>query len=344
MVVFNKKKCKHLFALEISGGEACLHPQFMEICKLCHEILPNVILTTTTNGTLLKKSDEDLKILQDIYNIQIRVSLYPNLLQTVLNRVENKKIIDKLQFVSRPVFHKISFLEKKESIITECACIKNNIYFLYQGNFYPCNASMIIHKINYNFIKNKSINLKSMKIEDELFLLKENYNLCNYCNMTNFNAGFECFYHTLSNSTPNNYFESIEDIFNKNYQQYEKILTPTPSLIEAMNNVFFLLKLDKEPQDKKLIQRFYGDKDYIILINETSDIKKLQQNLFTHNNNLYFILINTNNNFNLEFYKFAKTNFELSSYVYKKESKLQALEFIPYISFCEKKEIIDLTM
>lgn len=339
-----KNKCKNLRSLEISGGEACLHPNFMEICKLCHELFPNIFLSTTTNGTLLKKSKKELMKLQNDYKIRIRTTLYPILFQNTLTTIIDKNLLKEINLESRPIFYKNSFSKNKTKnakiTFKNCNCLKDPTYFFYKGNFYPCNASIIMQQINNNLVKKNKISLYNMSSEKDLLFLNKENNLCAYCNNVNLSC-FDGFYHSLNTIVSNNYFETIKDIFIQDYSKYEQMLIPDSFLIKAMKNPIFLKNLNRDPANDKIFQRFYGKKDFIFLLNEKSNLNYIQQ-FKADNINLYFILINTSESFDLKIFDFIKNNFELEGYLYKKKSYKEILAFIPKIAFCANQKIINL--
>ena len=339
-----KAKCKNLRALEISGGEACLHPNFMEICQLCHELFPNILLGTTTNGTLLKKSNSELIKIKKEYNINIRVSLYPELLLNTLSLLTEKKLFNIVRLESRPIFYKDSFSLVKndnfQKIKHHCHHLKDPTYFFSKGEFYACSSAILINQINNNLSQNNTIHIDKITTESDLLQIKQYNNLCSYCNNNKLSC-YDGFYHSLNNILFNNYFETIKDLFIYQYEKYEEIFIPNSFLLNAMKNIVFLKNLKRDPANDKIFKRFYGQKDFIFLLNESSNLSYLNQ--FKKDNiNLYFILINPTQTFASKVFDLIKNNFELEGYIYKKNNYQEAIDFINKITFCTDKKIINL--
>ena len=253
-----KKTLPMLSRLIITGGEATLHPELFNLCKIARNIFPNIIIDILTNGIILNNW-EDI-ILQNYadLNINFFVTKYPK--QNYSNLYNQKQKFSNIQIKENVQYLFSSSLidlnGKSENKYCQkyklpCLTLKNYKIFICPFSAHLdiyCNKKNIRIKNNDFILLNEDLNIDKLK---EFYLSKKN--ICNYC-FQEIETRFWNKHIYIDEYTKNN-----KELFLKDYKTYDILFNQIDKI--DINNINFLV----DENFKKYLQtRLEGKIDIII--------------------------------------------------------------------------------
>lgn len=231
-VELNLKKIKILFPnlnfLDLSGGEAILHPQIQDICKMIYKFFPNIKIMIYTNGLILNHLTEDLLSFLANYHIKFVISIYPRIkyfqqYELLFNKLNNNnieyEIRNSLLFHCNPIIQDLNSEEKKKCF---CTNYDNSAYYLINNYFYPCCVAIN----NFSYLSDYSRkNLATIQNLSELNnMMNNSLTLCYNCQNT------RVFIHPwhettleLNRSLLKKYNYNLFDLYYYDYDKYKQI-------------------------------------------------------------------------------------------------------------------------
>lgn len=297
--------------IDLSGGEALLHPHIINICLLIRKYLKDIRIQIYTNGLSFNIfSDKEMEIFSK-ENISFQISIYPrkqflSIYETNFKRLKKFKIdynISRTHFL----FHSTFISNKSESFPSLLNCqnisFNNNTYYLKNNIFYPCCVAIEYDEQqkteNFGYV-----NIKNIKtIEDINNIQNNSLPICKKCSQfSNFLYPWHCT-SELKSKINNNHF----NLYKKDYLTYYQLYHEKD---QSLSNILYhpLLKANTQ-DDCGLLEKQYINNKYINgfldiliyydnLIDITKIIKLLKSQTIIKKCNLYFI-----KNIN---YKFSK--------------------------------------
>lgn len=134
------------------GGEPLLHPQITEMMLLARKILPNTLISITTNGLLMKKMNDEFYAVARNKNIVICNSPYPPVdADGIVSFLKNMginafKTVQK--FTSRKISLDVSGRQDAKANFDRCGYRCN---FILDGKMSRCFYPMVINHFNKKF-------------------------------------------------------------------------------------------------------------------------------------------------------------------------------------------------
>lgn len=288
--LFNIKNNINLTRFLILGGEPTLHPQLFEICQIARDILgKSVIIDIFSNGinvNQIKKYENNYKEL----NIHFIFTPYYN--KTNLKEIKNlnkdiysihyNRILSKELIINKNGNENSyeNFFNCKNYKIP-CFTVKNNKLYIC-----PCSAHIehFCKKEHFKIIEQENIDflyLSNIKNNSELLLnfINTPKTYCKYCNQKN------SFIRPFAYFNNNDYNFNIFELYQKNYNEYEKIINGGKDNIlwaqSSENPGVIDIKYYKHYLDTEILRYGKGKIDIIIpYYNETLEqFQALKENL-----------------------------------------------------------------
>lgn len=326
------KEKKFIFnSIDLTGGEALLHPQIFTIIKLLKKNFPTTNIQIYTNGLSLDHfSLLQLKQLKK-YNINLNISIYPR--DKYIQKYEKTlKILNHLQINysfqrSHFLFNSFKYANNKNFFFNEKSainCLNNNIYnTLYLKNqiLYPCCVALQDIPIQKSFYSDNCVLLKDKQKSQ---IVNTYLPICKKCQ------------NSLPSQHPWHSTEEIKlymqdiktytdfELYTNNYQAYYQLyFSQDQELQKIINHPLCHIALynDVGLYEKHYIENKFinGYLDIFIYYNNIEDInsfiKLLKNQTILNKCNLYFIKDNYYESFEFdkilynEFFPFISLNY-----------------------------------
>jgi len=170
------------------GGEPLLHPGIKELMILARKILPEALISITTNGILLYNMDNEFYKIAQRKNIVILISPYPPIdTDFLLSYLRSKGVISfrtVKKFTSRKIRLDVNGKQNAVENFKRCGYRCN---FILDGKLSRCFYPLVIkhfnmyfgHKLNVN--KDDFINIHDYNVEQIKMFLNSPIPFCKYC-------------------------------------------------------------------------------------------------------------------------------------------------------------------
>lgn len=342
--------------IDLSGGEAFLHPQIFNILKIFRENFPNTAIQVYSNGLLISNFSLKKLLLLNQLNIQLEISIYPRKkyfnqykkLIPILNKLNIKYNFQNNHYL----FNHFNIINKNQPINKTQAiqCLKNNqkeVQYLKNNKVYPCCIALYHVSINQN------------QYQDSLYIFNENnkkfktdspLTICQTCQQI---LPYQHPWHSSKELI--NYIEDIKKLspfmlYVNNYEAYYNLYF---SQDEELNEIIcdplahIALVNDSSLWEKHYINNKFisGLLDIFIYYEDIKDIQKIIK-IISHQTilskcNLYFI---KNNNIEISesdkilyetFFPFVSLNY--NSYFLKANNYEEAKKLFLKHSFLKNK-------
>lgn len=170
------------------GGEPLLHPQVVDMMLLARKILPNALISITTNGLLAKKMNDEFYAVARNKNIVLLNSPYPpvdadGVVAFIRNLgINSFKTVQK--FTSKKLALDLSGLQDAKVAFDRCGYRCN---FILDGKLSRCFYPMVIRHFNKKFgqdlktTRNDFIDIHGHDREEIKDFLQSSMDFCRYC-------------------------------------------------------------------------------------------------------------------------------------------------------------------
>lgn len=334
-----KEKLPSLKRIILSGGDAFMHPQIIQICEEIKKIFPDIGVSAYTNGLILNKfSDEEIIYLTQNLRVSIISSLYPsikNLEEYKKQDLRFKQLNSELYYQSSHFyfnkqtykFHNLNIPQKAidENFYRTCRTLTkyNNLITIYKNKILTCCGEVGFLNCGKDIDTSDLLDLNSLNNEQEILdFCEKPHNICKNCFANRAYSDYPALW-LKSNALTKKYQEtSLQNIFVKNYNDYKKIFLECDEHYFCLNDEFF--------KEKFLEDVFPGEQEYLNIRfkNGIADIfipydysfneekrKKLEEKLLNINQiekyNLFFVGISSTPKYDtLMFQKFFIKNFD----------------------------------
>ena len=179
-------RIKELFSnvelLCLVGGEPFLNPELPKYCILCRELFPESKIRVITNGILLHKCEESLKIMEE-NNIELLITKYPIKIKLDMSNFPNLKysFTPEMNYFTK----KLTLTNDNNAKKAYRRCHERICHYLENGKIYGCTLFGRVKKLNEVFETNYpdvGIDIYSIKDGHELNNMLENvFSYCSYC-------------------------------------------------------------------------------------------------------------------------------------------------------------------
>lgn len=328
-----KQKLPSLQKIILSGGDAFMHPQFLDVCKEIRNIFPNIELCAYTNGLLLHKiKDEDIIYLNKQLKLSIVSSLYPS----TKNLEEYKKQDARFKSLGTELYYQSShFYFKKQNYknininlpqnlvdtyFQSCRTITtyNNLITIYKNKILTCCGEVGYLNNNKEVDLSDLLDLTTLQSEQEILdFCKKPHNICKNCT-ANRMASDDTVLWSKKNRLTQKYQENkLETIFARNYDDYKQLCLDDKQHLECLNDKFFYDHFLPEVNPGELeylnIKYKNGLGDIFIPYDSSFNKEKrvkLHEKLYAIKDidkyNIYFVGIKTTVKYNQIMYQFFK--------------------------------------
>lgn len=341
------------YVINITGGDALLHPNWLKLALLTREILPDQICFVATNGILFNKiSDEDLVNYVINFNIRFGISLYPSLkllpmyesLQKRFERLNIDKFIN--WNYSHFMFGKISYKDKNSRNILNCFDwhYKDCDYiYIFKNKIYNCQDAFVNDKIleninNYIYSVEDISNLKDLK----------NIETKQHCKNCKISFEENILWQRQDKVNLKDPFISLKDLYVNDYEKYYILQHDCKEHLECLKNDLFKKYFTPFPfkpfYDTVQTRFFKGKIDLFIPFDNyiSEEFKNILLNQTIINNcNLYFISITNDKKVQEKVYnQFYKTTNNV--FFLKANSFMDGLKVFFENSYLDKKYCLDI--
>lgn len=367
-----KQKLPSLKKLIFSGGDALMHPQFIEACELARQTFPALELCAYTNGLLLNKfTDEQIVYLTKTLRINIISSLYPsvkNLQHYKEQDARFKRAGTELYFQSSHFYfnknnykhHGLKFpKELVEKRFSECRTITkyNSLITIYRNKILTCCGEVGYLNCGKNADTSDLLDLTTLSSEQEILDFCERpHNICHDCASNEKLSNSQVLWQRKSRITSKHQERPLKLIFVRNYNDYKTLLLDNEEHLECLKDPFFTSKFlpDVNPGEVEQLQRKYinGLGDVFIPYDNTflDEYKRqqLREKLLRvpniNNYNLYFVGIKTrpscNDHMFRDFYG-SRFSSHFNSTLLQSPSLIHGYEEFLHYSYLNKKILVD---
>lgn len=253
--------------LRLLGGEPCLHPQIVQLCKIARQIMPvNVTIELLTNGTIIQPIKE---ISNTIDNIHILVT--PYFTNNTWSGQEIKDYNNVFFLPVRPIMRETLIdSEGKQNIgenFKHCSIYSGICLTLKNYKIYLCPAAAHMEhyfkKINKFFDINqiKTLDIRSPISEEQLLQFSQTPNFsCSFCKQWSQITPYHKSY-----KDEVEFSKSLIELYYEDYQRYESIINDINIVNKIYTEKNFLIDKNYCPvQLRNIIMRSFGKIDIII--------------------------------------------------------------------------------
>lgn len=366
-----KNKLPSLNKLILSGGDAFMHPQIIQICEEARKILPDTEICAYSNGLILQNfSDQDIIYLTQNLKISILSSLYPSIKN--LNEYKKqderfKRLGSQLYYQSSHFYfnrqtykyHNLNIPQKNIDEFFHKACRTltkyNDLITIYKNKILVCCGEVGFLNCRQDVDTSDLLDLNTLNSEKEIYdFCEKPHNICKDCFANKHYSDYSLLW-LKSNDLTKKYQEtSLRTMFVKNYNDYKKIFLNCDEHYFCLNDKFFEEKfLDVLPGEKNYLDIKFknGIGDVFIPYDYSFNEQKrraLQEKLLEieeiEKYNLYFVGINATQKYDtLMFNDFFMTCFTepLKGVLLKSQTLYEGYkEFLKY-SYLDNKILLD---
>lgn len=291
--------------IHLTGGDPLTHPQFLDICELIKQVLPDFQIDVSTNGLFLQQfSDEDLLHLNSL-KVTFQLSLYPNtallnMYETIKARFNRLNIYFTFGGMGHFYFSKqeitTPYANEHRDYSEQCSNMlsNQNHAILYKGNIYSCwkDVNLLQRESHPN---HGALDIFSINSQQELIENKKHY-FCDVCKRHNGSGGEEYMFWKHHYKNPELVFSTnFKDLFIYHYDVYYELRHQCPDWKEILSNELFLEHLPKEQQRYAFTRFLNGEADIFIPFSQEIPpfLKEfLHQNPNIKKYNIYLVSIN----------------------------------------------------
>ena len=257
-----KQKIPSLERIMLSGGDALMHPLFIQICKEVRKFYPDIDLCAYTNGLLLNKIlDRDILYLTKTLRLNIISSLYPS----IENLKEYKKQDSRFKNLGIELYYQFShfYFDKQiyiennlqvpnqkinEHFYSKCKTLTkfNNLITIYKDKILVCCGEVGYINTGLGDISDL-LDLNFLQSEQQIIdFCDVPHNICKICIANNQNNGKILW--SSKNSTAEKYqMDNLKTVFIKNYSDYKKLYLDNQEHLICFNDIFFKSKISTLP-------------------------------------------------------------------------------------------------
>lgn len=293
------------YSINITGGEALLHPQWLDFALMARKMHPECICYISTNGLLLPSISDETLLFCNENDIRMGITIYPSLkLLPLYEKIEERFSKLGLKRMLTWNFAKILFGKssyKQTKIVEDC---RNRTYnncdycFIYKNKFYTCQVAFYQDRLFEN--ASGGIPISEIQPLQNLKTLNQSFTHCANCQI---GIDEKVYWHLDADLPYNITLTPLKELFLSDYKSYYILKHDCKEHKQCLDTPFFKKHCGPAAEYS---QRFFDGKADIYIPFSTVPTEQFKQSLlnnqFLKKCNLYFIGINSSKEVNSKTY------------------------------------------